>query len=134
MKTNIVWCLSLEEKSTYSHINLVFVAKISDGKIFNGFADKSLKYKSHKLLEMQPGTCLELSSKTSISIRNLSLSWTIFNKWIDRGIKKLMVILQNAINSNRLLRMPECVTIYIWKNYTLRLPTVTPSGITRLWL
>ena len=54
---NIVWCLSIEEKSTYSHFNLVFVAKISDGKIFNGFSDNSLKYKNQELLEVQLGTC-----------------------------------------------------------------------------
>ena len=56
-KTNFVWSLSLEEKSTYSHVNLVFLAKISDGKIFNGFSDNSLKYKNQQLLEVQLGTC-----------------------------------------------------------------------------
>lgn len=33
----------IEEKSTYSKSNLVFVAKMSDGKFFNGLLDKSLK-------------------------------------------------------------------------------------------
>ena len=56
-KTNFVWSLSIEEKSTYSHVNLVFLAKISDGKIFNGFSDNSLKYKNQQLLEVQLGTC-----------------------------------------------------------------------------
>ena len=56
-KTNFVWSLSIEEKSTYSHVNLVFLAKISDGKIFNGFSDNSLKYKNQELLEVQLGTC-----------------------------------------------------------------------------
>ena len=56
-KTNFVWSLSIEEKSTYSHVNLVFLAKISDNKIFNGFSDNSLKYKNQELLEVQLGTC-----------------------------------------------------------------------------
>ena len=56
-KTNFVLSLSIEEKSTYSHVNLVFLAKISDGKIFNGFSDNSLKYKNQQLLEVQLGTC-----------------------------------------------------------------------------
>ena len=56
-KTNFVWSLLIEEKSTYSHVNLVFLAKISDGKIFNGFSDNSLKYKNQELLEVQLGTC-----------------------------------------------------------------------------
>ena len=56
-KTNFVWSLSIEEKSTYSHVNLVFLAKISDGKIFNGFSDNSLKYENQELLEVQLGTC-----------------------------------------------------------------------------
>lgn len=56
-KTNFVWSLLIEEKSTYSHVNLVFLAKISDGKIFNGFSDNSLKYKNQELLEVELGTC-----------------------------------------------------------------------------
>ena len=36
----------VEEKSTYSTANLVFVAKMSDGKFFNGLLDKSLKNKN----------------------------------------------------------------------------------------
>ena len=36
----------IEEKSTYSKSNLVFVAKMSDGKFFNGLLDKSLKIKT----------------------------------------------------------------------------------------
>ena len=36
----------IEEKSTYSTSNLVFVAKMSDGKFFNGLLDKSLKNKN----------------------------------------------------------------------------------------
>ena len=36
----------IEEKSTYSKSNLVFVAKISDDKFFNGLLDKSLKNKN----------------------------------------------------------------------------------------
>ena len=36
----------IEEKSTYSKSNLVFVAKMSDGKFFNGLLDKSLKSKN----------------------------------------------------------------------------------------
>ena len=56
-KTNFVWSLSIEEKSTYSHVNLVFLAKISDGKIFNGFSDNSLQYKNQEILEVQLGTC-----------------------------------------------------------------------------
>ena len=35
-----------EEKYTYSKSNLVFVAKMSDGKFFNGLLDKSLKNKN----------------------------------------------------------------------------------------
>ena len=46
----------IEEKSTYSKSNLVFVAKMSDGKFFNGLLDKSLKRKKQELLEMQLGT------------------------------------------------------------------------------
>ena len=38
--------LLIEEKSTYSTSNLVFVAKMSDGKFFNGLLDKSLKNKN----------------------------------------------------------------------------------------
>ena len=56
-KTNFVWSLSLEEKSTYSHVNLVFLAKISDGKIFNRFSDNFLQYKNQEILEVQLGTC-----------------------------------------------------------------------------
>ena len=36
----------VEEKSTYSTANLVFLAKMSDGKFFNGLLDKSLKNKN----------------------------------------------------------------------------------------
>ena len=36
----------IEEKSTHSKSNLVFVAKMSDDKFFNGLLDKSLKNKN----------------------------------------------------------------------------------------
>ena len=36
----------IEEKSTYRKSNLVFVAKMSDGKFFNGLLDKFLKNKN----------------------------------------------------------------------------------------
>ena len=50
----------IEEKSAYSRANLVFVAKMSDGKFFNGLLDKSLKNKKEEkkkeLLEKRLGT------------------------------------------------------------------------------